>query len=36
MAFFSKVYAQHAERIFNGLAETSGGDLSKFVVKSVT
>jgi alkylhydroperoxidase/carboxymuconolactone decarboxylase family protein YurZ len=34
-AFFSKVYAQHAERILNSLAKTSGGDLSEFVVNSV-
>lgn len=34
-AFFSKIYAQHSQRIFNSLAETSGGDLSYFVVNCV-
>ena len=34
-AFFSKVYAQHAERILKNMAGTSGGDLSEFAVTCV-
>jgi hypothetical protein len=34
-AFFSKVYAQHAERILKNMAGTSGGDLSEFAVSCV-
>jgi alkylhydroperoxidase/carboxymuconolactone decarboxylase family protein YurZ len=30
-----KIYARHPRRIFNSLAETSGGDLSYFVVNCV-
>lgn len=34
-AFFAKVYAQHAPRVLENLAKTSGGDLSEFAVMSV-
>lgn len=34
-AFFAKVYAQHAPRVLQNLAKTSGGDLSEFAVMSV-
>jgi hypothetical protein len=34
-AFFSRVYAQHAERILKNMAGTSGGDLSEFAVNCV-
>jgi alkylhydroperoxidase/carboxymuconolactone decarboxylase family protein YurZ len=34
-AFFSRVYAQYAERILKNMAGTSGGDLSEFAVNYV-
>lgn len=34
-AFFSRVYAQHAERILQNMSSTSGGDLSSFAVNCV-
>lgn len=34
-AFFAKVYAQHAPRVLQNLAKTSGGDLAEFAVMSV-
>lgn len=34
-AFFSKVYAQHTDRVLNNMAGTSGGDLSEFAVDCV-
>jgi len=34
-AFFAKVYAQHADKVLNSMAATSGGDLSEFAVTCV-
>lgn len=34
-AFFSKIYAQHTDRVLQNMSVASGGDLSEFAISSV-
>ena len=34
-AFFSKIYAQHTDRVLENMSLASGGDLSEFAISSV-
>lgn len=35
MEFFSKIYAQHTDRVLQNMSLASGGDLSEFAISSV-
>lgn len=34
-AFFSRIYAQHTDRVLDNMSKASGGDLSEFAINAV-
>lgn len=34
-AFFSRIYAQHTDRVLNNMSVASGGDLSEFAINAI-